>query len=249
MNRKLIIERVEIYERPKQFTMKPVWYHKKKMDHEVPEDIKKAWEKMLQRRKDIENNGIKYEGITYYVNNDKISMIIDGKLIPEKWTKVPGKDYSESNVPYEIREQLYDEEFNQGIVSKITGHRYLFSHISNKEIAYFPNQHDRLSALYDKMIIHIENIRDNYVGKPVKLTELPLKNMERGDYLKNDYPDFSVCKNEFGEMYASECSGGTINVITKYFTLGKLHMIDLQGRKIIAMCDRCNGYTCEGDDE
>ncbi len=51
MNREVIIESVEIYEKPKQFTMKPEWYHIKKLDHELPEDIKEKILRNIQRLK------------------------------------------------------------------------------------------------------------------------------------------------------------------------------------------------------
>ncbi len=147
------------------------------------------------------------------------------------------------DVPQEVRKELekviMKEPFKMtGVVSNITGHTYIYEHGSDSKLGYFPNQHERLSEIYDKLFVHVQNIIDNFVGIPVKLKDLPLST----NYRNNDYPHFST---DTFEISSSESPGGSISPIIKHFNIGKLHLKSIEGKKIISLCSHCNSFKCE----
>ncbi len=235
MNPSFIISKVEIYDRPKTFNIRPEWYHIKKLDHELPDDIKIEFDTFIKNRDLMEKNGIEY--------NDKIYINKKNTCI---WTYTEKGDDKKillegSNVPQEVHSIHINLEygtFRSGIRSNITGHLYLFEHGSIDRLGYFQNNDKKMNDLYDKMWPHVQNVIDNYVGKPVKFNDLPLC-ITRSI---SDYPDFS--KDKF-EIYTGESVGMSAVITTRYFTFGKLHLTDLNGKKIVKMCNCCNAYETE----
>jgi hypothetical protein len=236
MNRKVIIKNVEIYEKPKQFNMRPEWYHIKKIDHQVPEDIEKELNIVLNSRKNLKQNGITYNGITYYKKNYREYTIIENER-----TILLTSDQVPKEVISEIWDIEYGEPFRTGLLSNITGHKYIFKD-DDRTLGFFPNQNERLSILYDEMFVHVQNIIDNFIGRPIKLKELPIC----VGYERSKYPDFN---NKTFELSCSESSGSTVSVITRLFTIGKLHLTDLTDKKIISICSYCNTFKCEGEED
>lgn len=235
MNSSFIISNVEIYNRPKTFNIRPEWYHIKKLDHELPEDIKEEFYTFIKNRNLMEKNGIEYDNKIYRNNKNTWTWTYTEKGDDKKIM------IENSNVPREVHSMHRSLEygnFRDGIISDITGHLYLFEHGFDDRLGYFPNNDKKMNDLYDKMWPHVQNIIDNYVGKPVKFKDLPLC-ITRSI---SEYPDFS--KDNF-EIYTGESVGLSVVVTTKYFSFGKLHLTDLSGKKIIKMCNCCNAYETE----
>lgn len=228
MNPLLIVSKVEVYNRPEIFDVQPEWYQLKKLDHELPEDIKIQFDDFIAKCKEIETNGITHEGKTYYKRGYEFSCVSNNKMV-----SVESKD-----IPDEIKKTFWDLNFgpfSKGIRSIVTKHLYLYEHGSKTKLCFFPDQSSELNALYDKTWPHVQNIIDNYVGKPIRLKDLPLCL----NSTISDFPDFS--KHDF-TIYSGESSG---SVITRLITYAKLHLTDLQGHKIVKMCNCCNAYEVE----
>ena len=80
-----------------------------------------------------------------------------------------------------------------------------------------------------------------YVGKPVRFSDLPLHINNSAN--ENNYPDFS--RHRF-EICAQEPNKeGRMSIVTEYFKFCKLHLTDLNGKKIVKMCSCYNCYAYE----
>jgi hypothetical protein len=230
MNPLFIISKVELYDKPTTFNIRPECYHIKSLDHQLPDDIKILFDKFNADRLKIEKDGITYEGKTYYKNDwqDDYKTIEDNKIMELK----------PKDVPKNVRIMFHDKcPFLDGIRSSITNHLYILEPGSNYNLGFVPNRDSKLSELYDEMLPYIQDII-NLVGKPIKMSDIKLCNDLRfSSYYDNDNDNFTI--------YFSESIKGRMSVITKLFTYCKLHLTDLQGRKIIKMCRCCNAYEIE----
>jgi hypothetical protein len=226
MNPLFIISKVEIYEKPITFNIRPEWYHIKKLDHKLPDDIQILFYKYMDNRLKIEKDGITFEGKTYYKdsNNWDYVTIVDNKMI-----NVESKD-----APQDVRIMFHDRTpFSDGIRSSETNHLYIFEHGSKDKLGYVPNRDLSLSKLYDDMLPYIQKL-DNLVGKPIKMEDLK----------KNLHKDLRFRIYDF-KIYSGESSGGRMSVITPLITYCKLHLTDTEGHEIIKMCECCNSFSIQ----